>query len=91
MILRPEPAPHSHGSLPGSAAAVPAAPAPGWLRGAVPDAQGLGSQGLGDVALVAGAALGALDAVVRRRERWASYGWNWVTGPIRRRVDPVLQ
>lgn len=71
MILRPEPAPHSHGSLPGSAAAVPAAPAPGWLRGAVPDAQGLGSQGLGDVALVAGAAIGALDAVVRRRERWA--------------------
>lgn len=49
----------------------PAAPVPGWLRGAVPDAQGLGSQGLGDVALVAGAAIGALDAVVRRPERWA--------------------
>jgi hypothetical protein len=52
------------------------APVPAWLRCAVPDAQGLAAQGarpnaLEDVALAAGAAIGALDAVVRRQERWA--------------------
>jgi hypothetical protein len=49
---------------------------PGWLRRAVPDAQSLAGKGVGlnaleDVALAAGAAIGALDAVVRRQERWA--------------------
>ncbi|WP_240547214.1 DUF1403 family protein [Mesorhizobium tianshanense] len=49
---------------------------PTWLRRAVPDAQSLAGKGVGlnaleDVALAAGAAIGALDAVVRRQERWA--------------------
>ena len=57
-------------------AAVPAAPVPAWLRRAVADAQSLAAQGAGrdaleDVALVAGAALALLDAVVRRQEKWA--------------------
>lgn len=44
---------------------------PAWLRRAVPDAQSLAGKDVEDVALVAGAALGALDAVVRRQDRWA--------------------
>ncbi|WP_352619012.1 MULTISPECIES: DUF1403 family protein [unclassified Mesorhizobium] len=44
---------------------------PAWLRRAVPDAQNLASKDVEDVALVVGAAIGALDAVVRRQERWA--------------------
>ena len=44
---------------------------PTWLRRAVPDAQGVAGKDLEDVALAAGAAIGALDAVVRRQERWA--------------------
>ncbi|WP_258598838.1 DUF1403 family protein [Mesorhizobium sp. AR07] len=44
---------------------------PAWLRRAVPDAQGLASKDVEDVALVVGAAIGALDAVVRRQARWA--------------------
>ncbi|WP_244420867.1 DUF1403 family protein [Mesorhizobium japonicum] len=44
---------------------------PAWLRRAVPDAQGLASKNAEDVALVVGAAIGALDAVVRRQERWS--------------------
>lgn len=49
---------------------------PGWLRRAVPDAQSLAAKGLGpnaleDIAIAAGAAIGAIDAVVRRQERWA--------------------
>ncbi|WP_413776919.1 DUF1403 family protein [Mesorhizobium sp. AR07] len=44
---------------------------PAWLRRAVPDGQGLASKDVEDVALVVGAAIGALDAVVRRQERWA--------------------
>lgn len=49
---------------------------PAWLRRAVADAQSLAGKGVGlnaleDVALNAGAAIGALDAVVRRQERWA--------------------
>jgi hypothetical protein len=44
---------------------------PSWLRRAVPLTQSLAAHGLEDVALAAGAALGALDAVVRRQERWA--------------------
>ncbi|MER9183577.1 DUF1403 family protein [Mesorhizobium sp. M0767] len=44
---------------------------PAWLRRAIPDAQSLASKDIEDVALTAGAAIGALDAVVRRQERWA--------------------
>lgn len=56
--------------------AAPAVALPGWLRRAVPDAQGLAAEGLGpnaleDIAIAAGAAIGALDAAVRRQERWA--------------------
>ncbi|MER9223230.1 DUF1403 family protein [Mesorhizobium sp. M0644] len=59
-----------------AAAAAPPVPLPGWLRRAVPDAQSLAAQGPGpnaleDIAITAGAAIGALDAVVRRQERWA--------------------
>lgn len=64
MILRPKP------SL-ARVAAVPGATTPTWLRRAVPGAQGLDSHSLEDVALAAGAAIGALDAVVRRQEQWA--------------------
>lgn len=48
-----------------------ASPVPAWLRRAPGDAQGLAAQGIADVALGAGAAIAALDAVVRRRARWA--------------------
>jgi len=49
---------------------------PGWLRRAVSDAQTLAAQGFGpnaleDITVTAGAAIGALDHVVRRQERWA--------------------
>ncbi|CCV16399.1 conserved hypothetical protein [Mesorhizobium sp. STM 4661] len=55
---------------------MPSATVPGWLRRAIPDAQSLAGKGAGpnaleDVAIAAGAAIGALDAVVRRQERWA--------------------
>jgi hypothetical protein len=44
---------------------------PSWLRRAILDAQSLTSQSIEDVAITTGAAIGALDAVVRRQERWA--------------------
>ncbi|MER8791917.1 DUF1403 family protein [Mesorhizobium sp. M0983] len=44
---------------------------PAWLRRAIPDAQSLASKDVEDVALTAGAAIGALDAVVHRQGRWA--------------------
>ncbi|MER8541524.1 DUF1403 family protein [Mesorhizobium sp. M1334] len=44
---------------------------PAWLRRALPDAQSLAGRDVEDVALTAGAAIGALDAVVRRQQRWA--------------------
>ncbi|WP_244571333.1 DUF1403 family protein [Mesorhizobium carmichaelinearum] len=45
---------------------------PGWLRRAAAlDAQRVAGQGIGDIAITAGAAIGALDAMVRRQERWA--------------------
>jgi hypothetical protein len=71
MILRPKSSPRHHGMLAGAAAAVPIVPVPAWLRRAIPDAQGLATHGLEDIAIAAGAAMGALDAVVRRQERWA--------------------
>ncbi|MER9082454.1 DUF1403 family protein [Mesorhizobium sp. M0895] len=42
---------------------------PAWLRRAVADAQSLAGQAVEDIALTAGAAISALDAVVRRQER----------------------
>lgn len=76
MILRPNPSPRHHGTLGGAASVLPAATVPAWLRRAIPDAQSLAGKGAGpnaleDVAIAAGAAIGALDAVVRRQERWA--------------------
>ncbi|WP_348631213.1 DUF1403 family protein [Mesorhizobium sp. M4B.F.Ca.ET.150.01.1.1] len=41
------------------------------LRGAALDTQTVAGQGIEDIAVTAGAAIGALDAVVRRQERWA--------------------
>lgn len=46
-------------------------PVPGWLRRSASDDKALAIQNLEDVALTAGAAIAALDALVRRRERWA--------------------
>lgn len=59
-----------------NAKATSAGAVPGWLRRAVPDAQTVAAQGFGpnaleDIASTAGAAIGALDHVVRRQERWA--------------------
>ncbi|KUM28575.1 hypothetical protein AU467_34505 [Mesorhizobium loti] len=66
MILRPKPPAHHQVQTTGIALTAPAAPAPFWLRRAVED-----PQSLEDAAVTAGAVLGALDAVVRRQERWA--------------------
>lgn len=71
MILRPKSSPRHQATMLGAAAAASAVPMPGWLRRAVPDPQSLSPEGIEDVAIAAGAALGALDAVVRRQERWA--------------------
>ncbi|UVK48282.1 DUF1403 family protein (plasmid) [Mesorhizobium sp. AR07] len=76
MILRPTSLSRHPGTLLGAAAITPAVPFPAWLRRAIPDAQSLAGKGAGpnaleDVALAAGATIGALDAVVRRQERWA--------------------
>lgn len=70
MILRPKPSPHHHATLAGAPPTAPIATVPAWLRRAVPDAQSCAGKEVEDVALVAGAAIGALDAVVRRQERW---------------------
>ncbi|TIP18576.1 DUF1403 family protein [Mesorhizobium sp.] len=69
MILRPKPSPHHYVALGGAPSTAPTVPA--WLRRAIPDAQGLARKDVEDVALTAGATIGALDAVVRRQERWA--------------------
>lgn len=76
MILRPKSFSRHPGTLLGASSTVPIATVPAWLRRAIADAQGLAGKGVGlnaleDVALTAGAAIGALDAVVRRQERWA--------------------
>ncbi len=76
MILRPKPSLPRLAAIPTAASTVPMVAVPTWLRRAVPDAQSLAGKGVGlnaleDVALAAGAAIGALDTVVRRQERWA--------------------
>lgn len=71
MILRPKSSPRRLGPMLAGSTATPAVALPAWLRRAIPDAQGLGSQRLDDIAIAAGAALSTLDAVVRRQERCA--------------------
>ncbi|MER9630973.1 DUF1403 family protein [Mesorhizobium sp. M0296] len=71
MILRPKPSPRHDATPAGAPSIAPMATVPAWLRRAVPDAQSLAGKGVEDVALAAGATIGALDAVVRRQERWA--------------------
>ncbi|MGE3067508.1 MAG: DUF1403 family protein [Hyphomicrobiaceae bacterium] len=71
MILRPKSSLDRHLTLPGAASAVPVATVPTWLRRAIPDAQSLAGKDVEELALLAGTAIGALDAVVRRQERWA--------------------
>lgn len=71
MILPPDPALLHPRAPAGPVAPTPAAALPDWLRRAVPEEKTLAPQGLAEVALTAGAALGALDAVVRRDEKWA--------------------
>jgi hypothetical protein len=71
MILRPKPSPRHYATLAGTPSTVPMAVVPAWLRRAIPDAQSPARQGIEDIAIVAGAAIGALDAVVRRQERWS--------------------
>lgn len=71
MILRPKPALRQHATHAGAPATVPMAAVPAWLRRAIPHAQSLAGKDVEDVAIAAGAALGMLDALVRRQERWA--------------------
>lgn len=76
MILRPKPSLRHHATLAGAPSTTPMATVSAWLRRAVPDAQSLAGKGVGlnaleDLALAAGAAIGALDAVVRHDEKWA--------------------
>jgi hypothetical protein len=71
MILRPKPSPRHYATLAGAPSTAPMAAVPMWLRRAIPDAQSLAGKDVEDLALAAGAAIGALDAVVRRQERWA--------------------
>ena len=63
--------PPHHGTFAVAAPVSPVTFVPSWLRRAVSDAQGLVSKDVADVALVGGASIGALDAMVRRQERWA--------------------
>ncbi|MCO6389095.1 DUF1403 family protein [Aliihoeflea sp. 40Bstr573] len=71
MILRHKSSPRHTSALTGAAAAAPVSTVPTWMRRAVPDPQSLAGKDIEDMALVAGAAIGALDAVVRRQERWS--------------------
>jgi hypothetical protein len=71
MILRPKLSPSYYATLGGAPSTAPMATVPAWLRRANPDAQSLAGKDVGDVALAAGATIGALDSVVRRHERWA--------------------
>ncbi|RWI83879.1 MAG: DUF1403 family protein [Mesorhizobium sp.] len=71
MIRRPKLLSQTPITVTSAAVLAPAAPVPSWLRRAVPDAQSLAGKDLEDMALAAGAAIGTLDALVRRQERWA--------------------
>lgn len=71
MILRPKSSPRHRDPMLGAAVDAPAVVLPGWLRRTVPDAEVTAAPGIEDVAIAAGAAIGVLDGVVRRQERWA--------------------
>jgi hypothetical protein len=71
MILRPKPSLPYHSPFAVIGAALPATSVPSWLRRAVTDTQSVADKNVEDVSLVAGGAIGALDAVVRWQERWA--------------------
>ena len=71
MILQPNSLSRHPGTRPEATTATPAVLVPTWLRRAVPDAQSLAGTELEDIAIAAGATIAALDAVVRRQERWA--------------------
>lgn len=71
MILRPKSSPRHYATLASAPATAPMATVPAWLRRAVPDAQTVAGKEVEEVALAAGATIGALDALVRRQERWA--------------------
>lgn len=66
-----EPSPRHHATLVGAPSTAPMATVPAWLRRAVLDAHSLAAKQVEDIAITAGAAICALDAVVRRQERWA--------------------
>jgi hypothetical protein len=72
MILRPKSSLSRRTARSGTPSVVPTATVPAWLRRAVPDAQSLAGKEVEDLALAAGAAIGVLDAIVRRQERWAA-------------------
>lgn len=71
MILRPKSLRHHSRIHPGALTSAPATHVPSWLSRAVPDAQSLASKDVEEIALATGVAIAALDAVVRRQERWA--------------------
>ncbi|WP_411956294.1 DUF1403 family protein [Arvimicrobium flavum] len=69
MIRRPKSL--ANALYPLAGAPAPGVSVPAWLRLAPPDPQRLAAQAIEDVAAGFGAAVGALDAVVRRYEPWA--------------------
>lgn len=71
MIPRTKSPLRHNGAVASATTASPLVPVPGWLRSAVSDMQGHGEKVDEDVAIAAGAAIGALDAVVRLQGRWA--------------------
>tara|TARA_Y100000815_G_scaffold160019_1_gene145282 strand:+ start:374 stop:682 length:309 start_codon:yes stop_codon:yes gene_type:complete len=71
MILPPDLSLRHCPRLAGAPSSTPPTSVPAWLRRAVPDGQSLAGQDLEDIMLAAGAAIAALDAVVRRDENWA--------------------
>ena len=71
MIRSSKSSSRRNGPPPDATPAVPVLPVPNWLRRGIPDARRLATYGIEDAALAAGAAIGALDTVVRRQERWA--------------------
>lgn len=66
MILRPKLLGRTPVAVPSAGPVAPGAPVPTWLR-----AVAAGPESIEDAAFAAAAALTTLDAVVRRRERWA--------------------
>ncbi|WP_422392461.1 DUF1403 family protein [Nitratireductor thuwali] len=71
MILPSRDSLSGQGAALRATAAVSLTPVPDWLRRTVADTQSLAGKDIEDIALAAGAVVGALDALVRRQERWA--------------------